>query len=440
LTTLDEFRSAIFHRLLDEMDLTGSRFPINPPRPVLELIAILGPVDVERPDFQESARQLLQRPVDEILSTIDALAATGNQARFTLEKTKACLAVRVATGGFHRFMLTFVDRPDFLAVMADDIIRDEEIKQLSSQLASVLNAIHMSQPEVFRQRALAAIEAGASEVIHAAANNLRVFSGATEEDIAVIQAYAGYADPVAKLGAIFAITYMGKFTDLLPALKEAVLSVRTEGNNRVAAELADAFGPYGVPLTSLTRDEAAGLMKEFAGVRDWDFDQGAIARFLNRFVNLFPDETFDVLTDRVERNSIARAANLPGLRTFGLVHGDVSFSNVPPEKRMGLAAKVLTEEVVEHFVGEDENHQQTPEEVLAAALATVPDEKLTSFALRLALTGYVTIPRENELDYLAEAEAAFVPPQPTKQKKPKKAPTPIKAVTKKTVNKKKLAA
>jgi hypothetical protein len=123
----------------------------------------------------------------------------------------------------------------------------------------------MSQPQVFRQRALAAIEAGASEVIHAAANNLRVFSGATEEDIAVIQAYAGYADPVAKLGAIFAITYMGKFTDLLPALKEAVLSVRTEGNNRVAAELADAFGPYGVPLTSLTRDEAAGLMKEFAG-------------------------------------------------------------------------------------------------------------------------------------------------------------------------------
>ena len=62
LTTQDEFRAAIFHRLLDEMDLTGPRFAINPPRPVLELIAILGPVDVERPDFQESARQLLQRP------------------------------------------------------------------------------------------------------------------------------------------------------------------------------------------------------------------------------------------------------------------------------------------------------------------------------------------------------------------------------------------
>jgi hypothetical protein len=132
----------------------------------------------------------------------------------------------------------------------------------------------------------------------------------------------------------------------LPALKEAVLSVRTEGNNRVAAELADAFGPYGVPLTSLTRDEAAGLMKEFAEVRDWDFDQGAITRFLNRFVNLFPDETFDVLTDRVEQNSIARAGSLPGLRTFGLVHGDVSFSNVPPEKRIGLAAIVLSQALI----------------------------------------------------------------------------------------------
>ncbi len=225
--------------------------------------------------------------------------------------------------------------------MADDIIRDEEIKQLSGQLASVLNAIHTSRPEIFRQRALAAIDAGASEVIRAAANNLRVFSGATEEDIAVIQAYAGYADPVAKLGAIFAITYMGKFTDLLPALKEAVLSVRTEGDSRVAAELADAFGSYGVPLTNLTRDEAAGLVKEFALVRDWHYDQGAIPRFLNHFVSLFPDEMFDVLTERIGRNSAARAANLPGLRTFGIVHGDVSFSNVPTEKRMELAAKVL---------------------------------------------------------------------------------------------------
>lgn len=210
-----------------------------------------------------------------------------NQARFTLEKAKACLAVRVATGGFHRFMLTFVDRPDFLEVLADDIIRDEEIRQLSGQLASVLNAIHTSRPEVFRRRALAAIDAGAREVIHAAANNLRVFSGATEEDIATIQAYAGYADPVAKLGAIFAITYMGKFTDLLPALKEALLSIHTEGDNRVAAKLADAFGPYGVPLTHLTRDETAGMVKEFALVRDWDYDQGAIPRFLNHLVSLF---------------------------------------------------------------------------------------------------------------------------------------------------------
>ncbi len=264
-----------------------------------------------------------------------------NQARFTLEKTKACLAVRVATGGFHRFMLTFVDRLDFLEAMADHIICDEEIKRLPGQLASVLNAIHTSRPEIFRQRALAAIDAGASEIIHAAASNLRVFSGATEEDIALIQVYAGYADPVAKLGAIFAITYMGKFTHLLPALKEAILCVHTEGNDRVAAELADAFGPYGVPLTNLTRDEAAGLVKEFALVRDWDFDQGAIPRFLNRFVNLFPDEMFDVLTDRIERNSAARTANLPGLRTFGLSHGDVSFSSVPTEKRMELAATVL---------------------------------------------------------------------------------------------------
>jgi hypothetical protein len=48
-------------------------------------------------------------------------------------------------------------------------------------------------------------------------------------------------------------------------------------------------------------------------------------------------------------------------------------------------------------------------------VTTVPDEKLTGFALRLTLTGYVAIPRENEFDFLAGAEAAFAP---TKAKNP----------------------
>jgi ParB family chromosome partitioning protein len=100
----------------------------------------------------------------------------------------------------------------------------------------------------------------------------------------------------------------------------------------------------------------------------------------------------------------------------------------------------ITDDVAGHFAGDNENNQQTAEEILAAALAETTDEKLTSFALRLALTGYVAIPRESEFDFLAEAEAAFAPPQPAKEKKPKKTPTPIKAVAKKTAAKKKVAA
>ena len=90
----------------------------------------------------------------------------------------------------------------------------------------------------------------------------------------------------------------------------------------------------------------------------------------------------------------------------------------------------ITEDVADHFAGENNDHQQTPEEILAAALSQTPDEKLTIFALRLALTGYVTIPRENDLDYLAEAEAAFVPPQPAKKKHKTNKPTLIKDSTK----------
>jgi hypothetical protein len=76
LTTLQEFRSTIFNRLLDEMDLQGPKFAFDP-RPLLQLIAALGLVDVEQHDFQKSAQALLGRRIDEILATIDALPSNG---------------------------------------------------------------------------------------------------------------------------------------------------------------------------------------------------------------------------------------------------------------------------------------------------------------------------------------------------------------------------
>lgn len=118
----------------------------------------------------------------------------------------------------------------------------------------------------------------------------------------------------------------------------------------------------------------------------------------------------------------------------------------PAQLRVFLRALIsldpytLTDDVAEHFACDDENHQQTAEKILATALTEMLDDELTSFALRIALTGYIATPREGEFDFLAEAEAAFVPLHPTNEKKRKRTPTPIKAATKKTTTKKKVAA
>ena len=282
-------------------------------------------------ELMTKGRSSLERPI----------AGAGNQARFTIDPTHACIQVRVKTGGFHRFMLAFAERPDFLNEMADQLIAHPQIDEMVGHLTSVLNSIHAADPAAFRQRALSALQSGAVYVIHASANNLRVFAGATEEDIAVIQAYGGYPDPAAKRGAIFAITYMGKFTELRQNLKDAVLSIHTEGDRTVAADLADAFGPYGVPLTSLTREEAAAVASEFLLVRDWEFDPGAIPRFLNRFVTLFPDETYDLLLRRIEKSVEAKKNGEVSFHSFRLVHEDISFSGVPCEKRLQLARNCI---------------------------------------------------------------------------------------------------
>ncbi|MDW5266113.1 MAG: DUF4062 domain-containing protein [Edaphobacter sp.] len=281
------------------------------------------------------------------------IASTGSQARFTIDQTRACLELQMTTGGFHRFMFAFADRPEFLSEMADQLITHPHLDEMVGQLSSVMGSIHASDPAAFRQRALSALEAGAVHVIHASANNLRVFADATEQDIAVIQAYGGYPDPVTKRGAIHAIAYMGKFTELRQSLKEAALSIHAEGDKFIATDLVDAFGIYGVPLTSLTREEAAAVVMEFLPVEDWDHDQAAIPRFLSVFVNLFPDETYDLLLKRIETSIQSRVAGRSRYRTFDLVRGSISFGGVPAEKRAQLAKdcidRVMASESVEEL-------------------------------------------------------------------------------------------
>jgi len=80
----------------------------------------------------------------------------------------------------------------------------------------------------------------------------------------------------------------------------------------------------------------------------------------------------------------------------------------------------------------DENDTRSAEEVLLSAIESTTDDKLTSFAARLALAGHRGIPRESEFDFLTEAEAAFLVPKPKKSSAAKKEvpakkePTPVK--------------
>ena len=70
--------------------------------------------------------------------------------------------------------------------------------------------------------------------------------------------------------------------------------------------------------------------------------------------------------------------------------------------------------------GDDENDRRSAEEVLLTAIDGLADDKLTGFALHLALAGHRSIPNEGENDHLAEAEAVFTPKEKLATVKPAK--------------------
>jgi ParB family chromosome partitioning protein len=92
----------------------------------------------------------------------------------------------------------------------------------------------------------------------------------------------------------------------------------------------------------------------------------------------------------------------------------------------------------------EENEHRNPEDVLLAAIEATTDDKLTSLAIRVALSGHIGIPRNNEIDLLSEAEAVFAPTR-KKAKVQKASKTPVamlkpKAQPKKKTAKKQIAA
>jgi ParB family chromosome partitioning protein len=111
---------------------------------------------------------------------------------------------------------------------------------------------------------------------------------------------------------------------------------------------------------------------------------------------------------------------------------------------VNLDPYTFADDLAEDIAAENENEQRSAEELLLATIDATADEKLTAFALRLALSGHVGIPRENEFDFLTEAESAFAPLQPKKKAPPakEKKPTLVKTspVKKAKVAKKQIAA
>ncbi|HEY4358146.1 MAG TPA: ParB/RepB/Spo0J family partition protein [Acidobacteriaceae bacterium] len=102
------------------------------------------------------------------------------------------------------------------------------------------------------------------------------------------------------------------------------------------------------------------------------------------------------------------------------------------------------EEVACYFANGDEDTQQTDDEIVLAALDGASDDKLTGLALRIVLSDHVGIPRENQPDFLSEAERVFPlnEPKAVKSKsKPatKSKPTVVKSTHKKGAAQKKAA-
>jgi ParB family chromosome partitioning protein len=120
--------------------------------------------------------------------------------------------------------------------------------------------------------------------------------------------------------------------------------------------------------------------------------------------------------------------------TFERIVANAPATFTAPQLRVLLRAIVnldpytFADDLADDIAADNENEQRTAEEVLLTSIHALTDDKLTGFAVRLALAGHRGILREGEVDFLTEAENVFKP-KPAAKPKPSKAKkaAPIKA-------------
>jgi ParB family chromosome partitioning protein len=202
---------------------------------------------------------------------------------------------------------------------------------------------------------------------------------------------------------------------------------------QAAAEAAANPAPTMAPAPAVeTEEEAAERHSEFEQRRAEHVEEQQ-RREENR-KEQFEREQAEHEAEQTRRDQLRKCREA----TFERIIANAPSAFTPAQLRVLLRAIVnldpytFADDLADDLAGENEKEQRTAEEVLLSTIDTLTDDGLTGFALRLALAGHRGIPREGELDFLAEAEKVFAPPPLAEDQKPQKAkkPTLIKAASK----------
>jgi len=288
--------------------------------------------------WEAPIQKLAQEAHDVLLSTPDP----HRRAALLLADLKLAARAKIAAGGFERLVRTFAADSEFLCALVDQLLVDGESDSLLSELSVSLFVLQSYAPLEFHPRAQDILTGESVGQVRAAASALRVFSReATQEDVSQIKAFLAYPDAWVKAMALQAIAYMGKYLHLHSQLLSAALSVDVASEARVATKLAEVFGPYGIPLSSLKSTDASLLLSKFLDIDELDADQGAIPRFLSMLVVAFPDQVLEFLLERLAIERKTRREGKWSYRSIGIGRSDISFASVHDNDRIRLAQKCL---------------------------------------------------------------------------------------------------
>jgi len=267
-------------------------------------------------DLSEQLRQAREELELAIRRFVDAHPSVPERLRALEVMAQAADDYRIQTNeSAYDFIEILCHDSEFSLAFIDYVLGDPH-PRLAFQIRALIPKVRGADPSEYEKVGIACAKHPKFDVAWGGAHGVSIglnLNSPIPEDIAVLRVFGLHPDPNVRRLAVHGAARVGRCPKFARSAIEIIAKVDIAGQQHIADEVREAFGPHGIPTTNLTHDEVESILNQLVSVDHvHDSEYGFLFRGIGEIA---PD-----LLQRFFFRRLKRSAEVSDGEIFGYSH------------------------------------------------------------------------------------------------------------------------